>query len=147
MSVGSRLDYIFNILFRQQRWKQRSTFYHFEGNPLDWSVNHDDVIKWKHFRVTGPFCEEFTGHRRIPHTKASDAKFDVLFDLCLNTRLCKQSWGWWSGTPWCSLWRHCNVVDSPQWYGNLSMAWHHHGMTNVVDNAEFQLTAVNLNWQ
>ena len=26
------------------------------------------------FRVTGPLCEEFTGHRWIPRTKASDAK-------------------------------------------------------------------------
>ena len=26
------------------------------------------------FRVTGPFCGEFTGHRWIPHTKASDAE-------------------------------------------------------------------------
>ena len=25
------------------------------------------------FRVTGPFCGEFTGHRWIPRTKASDA--------------------------------------------------------------------------
>ena len=24
---------------------------------------HDDVIKWKKFRVTGPLCGEFTGHR------------------------------------------------------------------------------------
>ena len=26
------------------------------------------------FHVTGPLCREFTGHRWIPHTKASDAK-------------------------------------------------------------------------
>ena len=26
------------------------------------------------FRVTGPLCGEFTGHRWIPHTKASDAE-------------------------------------------------------------------------
>ena len=26
------------------------------------------------FRVTGPVCGEFTGHRWIPHTKASDAE-------------------------------------------------------------------------
>ena len=26
------------------------------------------------FRVTGPLCKEFTGHRWIPHTKASDAE-------------------------------------------------------------------------
>ena len=33
-----------------------------------------DVIKWKHFRVSGPLLGEFTGHRRIPLTKASDAE-------------------------------------------------------------------------
>ena len=36
------------------------------------SAIHDDVIKWKHF--TGHLCGEFTGHRWIPHTKASDAE-------------------------------------------------------------------------
>ena len=35
---------------------------------------HDDVIKWKVFRVTGPLCGEFTGPRWIPRTKASDAE-------------------------------------------------------------------------
>ena len=34
---------------------------------------HDDVIKWKYFRVTGPLCGEFTGRRWIPLTKVSDA--------------------------------------------------------------------------
>ena len=33
---------------------------------------------WRHqmeiFRVTGPLCEEFTGHRWIPFTKASNAE-------------------------------------------------------------------------
>ena len=36
--------------------------------------NHDDVMKWKHFRVTGHLCGEFTGHRWISRTKASDAE-------------------------------------------------------------------------
>ena len=57
------------------------------------------------FRVTGPLCGEFTGHRWIPRTKASDAvtgefpaqrpvtrSFDVFFDLRLHKRLSKQSW-------------------------------------------------------
>ena len=35
---------------------------------------HDDAIKWKHFRLTGPLWGEFTGHRWIPLTKASDAE-------------------------------------------------------------------------
>ena len=35
--------------------------------------------------------------------------FDVFFDLRLNKRLHKQSWGWWFETPSRSLWRHCIV--------------------------------------
>ena len=38
------------------------------------SMTHDDVIKYNIFRVTGPLCGEFTGHRWIPLTKASDAE-------------------------------------------------------------------------
>ena len=43
-----------------------------EGNHL--GERHDDVIKWKHFPRSWPLCGEFTGHRWIPHTKASDAE-------------------------------------------------------------------------
>ena len=35
--------------------------------------------------------------------------FDVFFDLRLNKRLSKQSWGWWFETPSRALWRHCNA--------------------------------------
>ena len=35
---------------------------------------HDDVIKWNNFRDTGHLCGEFTGHRWIPRTKASDVE-------------------------------------------------------------------------
>ena len=48
--------------------------------------------------VTGEF------HAQRPVTQS----FDVFFDLCLNKRLSKQSWGWWFETPSRSLWRHCN---------------------------------------
>ena len=63
------------------------------------------------FRVTGPLCWEFIGHRWISLTKASDTKFDVFFDL-LNKRLSKQSSHRWFETPSRSLWRHCNVVPN-----------------------------------
>ena len=63
------------------------------------------------FHVTGPLCGEFTGHRWIPHTKASDAEFDVFYDMRLNKWLSKQAWGWWFETPSRSLWRHCNALD------------------------------------
>ena len=35
---------------------------------------YDNVINGNMFRVTGPLCGEFTGHRWIPHTNASDAE-------------------------------------------------------------------------
>ena len=59
------------------------------------------------FRVTGTLCGEFTGHRWIPHTKASDAEL-WFFYLRLNERLSKPSWGWWFETPSRPFWRHCN---------------------------------------
>ena len=61
------------------------------------------------FLVTGHLCGEVTGPRWIPHTKTSDADFDVFFDLRLNKRLSKQSWGWWFETLLRSLWRHRDV--------------------------------------
>ena len=36
------------------------------------------------FRVTGHLCGEFTGHRWIPRTKASDTELWCYLDLCLN---------------------------------------------------------------
>ena len=61
------------------------------------------------FSVTG----KFTGDRWIPRTKDSDAGFDVFFDLHLNKRLRKQSWGWWFEMPSCPLWGHCNCNVNP----------------------------------
>ena len=61
------------------------------------------------FRVTGLLCGEFTGHRWIPRTKASDAELWCFFYLRPNKRLSRQWWGWWYETPSRTLWRHCNV--------------------------------------
>ena len=47
-------------------------------------------------------------HRQRPVTRS----FDVFFDLRLNKRSSKQSWGWWFETPASSLWRHCDVMWS-----------------------------------
>ena len=54
------------------------------------------------FRVTGHLCGEFNSQRPVTRS------FDAFFDLRLNKRLSKQSWGWWFETPSYSLWRHCN---------------------------------------
>ena len=60
------------------------------------------------FRVIGPLCGEFTGHRCIPSTKTSDAGLWSFLWLCQNKRLSNQSRGWRFETPSYSLWRHCN---------------------------------------
>ena len=60
------------------------------------------------FRVTGPLCGEFTGHRWIPLTKTSDAERLCFFDQRPNKRLNKQSWSWWLETPSRPSRRHCN---------------------------------------
>ena len=49
-----------------------------------------------------PVTGEFPTQRPVTRS------FDVLFDLLLNKRLSKQSWGWWFETPLPPLWRHCN---------------------------------------
>ena len=64
------------------------------------------------FRVTGPLCGEFTGPGEFPTQRTVTRSFDVFFDLRLNKRLSKQSWGWWFETLSLSLWRHCNGT----WY-------------------------------
>ena len=52
--------------------------------------------------------------------------FDVFFDLRLNERLGKQSWGWWFETPSRPLWRHSNAKDyfgSQGWWQHWVKIW------------------------
>ena len=44
----------------------------------------------------------------FPAQRPVTRSFDVFFNLCLNKRLSKQSWGWWFEMISCPLWRHCN---------------------------------------
>ena len=62
------------------------------------------------FRITGPSCGNSPVIGEFPAQRPVTRRFDVFFDLRLNKRLSKQSWGWWSATPLGSLWRHCNTV-------------------------------------
>ena len=45
--------------------KQDVAWFNHTWSGLLWCFN-DDVIKWKHLRVNGHLCEEFTGARWIP---------------------------------------------------------------------------------
>ena len=61
--------------------------------------------------ANSPFTGDFSTERPVTQS------FDIFFDLCLNKRLSKQSWGWWSETPSRLLWRHCN-----DWQ-NITVTW------------------------
>ena len=51
-----------------------------------------------------PASGEFPAQRPVTRS------FGVFFDLCLNKRLSKQSWGWWFQTLSRPLWRHRNAL-------------------------------------
>ena len=94
------------------------------------------------FRIMGPLCGEFTGQRPVTRS------FDVFFDLRLNKRLNKQSWGWWFETPSRSLWRHCNiseksdhlVLTSIRYTGGTNTTRRHH------DHSLFSVFVFNMIW-
>ena len=48
----------------------------------------------------------------FPAKRPVTRSFDVFFDLRLNKRLGKQSWGWWFETSSHPLWRYCNDTFS-----------------------------------
>ena len=56
-----------------------------------------------------PVTGEFPSQRPVTRS------FGVLFDLHLNERMSKQSWGWWLETPLRSLWRHCYGPEISPW--------------------------------
>ena len=59
----------------------------------------------------------------FPAQRPVTQSFGVFFDLRLNKRLGKQSWGWWFEAPSRSVWRHCN--DIAESHVNKSSYSHH----------------------
>ena len=64
----------------------------------------------------------------FPTQRPVTRSFDVFFDLRLNKRLSKQSWGWWFETLSRPLWRHCNdsglwKTGIPHWWCDSPMHW------------------------
>ena len=48
----------------------------------------------------------------FPSQRSNNAGLDVFFDHSSNKRLNKRSNRQWSETPWCTLWRLCNIYPS-----------------------------------
>ena len=75
------------------------------------NINNICGTWWRHpmetFSVLLAIC---TGNSPVPGEfpaqRPVTRSFDVFFDLRLNKRLSKQSWGWWFETLSCPLWRH-----------------------------------------
>ena len=73
-----------------------------EGNKSSWWHHRMETFSALLAICAGnsPATGEFPAQRPVTRT------FDVFFDLHLNKRLSKQSWGWWFETP---SWRHHDV--------------------------------------
>ena len=72
------------------------------------SAKKDRVSWWRHQMEHFPRYWPFV---RVPAQRPVTRSFNVFFDLRLNKRLSKQSWGWWFETLPCPLWRQCNVMQ------------------------------------
>ena len=103
-------------------WLSRSMYVSFRSpGPV---LDHDDVIKWKHFPRYWPFVR---GIHRSPvnsHHKGQWRGASMFYLICtwINdwaNRLSK-SWGWWSERSSRLLWRHCNVSCSHGWSSEIS---------------------------
>ena len=62
----------------------------------------------------------------FPAQKPVTRSVNVFFDLRLNKRLSKQSWGWWFETPSRSLWCHCDVLEPLS--KSMPIPWWRHQM-------------------
>ena len=96
-----------------------------KGGKSSETANQHYTTRWRHQMETfsavlalcarnSPVTSEFLSQRSVTRS------FDVFFDLRLNKRLSKHSWGWWFETPARSLWRHCNDETAIQHYTDIS---------------------------
>ena len=86
-------------------------------NVLTLEMPWDFATLWCHqmetFSVLLALCvgnSPVTGE--FPTQRPVTRGFDAFFDLRLNKRLSKQSWGWWFEMPSRPLWHHCNEISS-----------------------------------
>ena len=86
---------------------------------------NDDVIQWKHFPRYWPFVRGIHRWQAKSPLKGQWRRALIFFyDLRVNKRLSKQSWGWWFETTSSSLWRHCNVRDQfPHFWCVQCISW------------------------
>ena len=101
--------------------------------------------KWKHFPRNWTFVRGI--HRspvpgEFPAQRPVTRSFDVFFDLRLNKRLSKQSWGLWFESLSCPLWRHHKKykmgVCMPDTTLNMSYTPHVQGQWNNLHTIDME---------
>ena len=91
------------------------------ANQCEVNIGHISKSWWRHqmgtFSALLAICAgNSPAPGEFPTQRPVTRSFDVFFDLRLNKRLSKQSWGWWFETPSRTLWRQCN-------YMHVSLRW------------------------
>ena len=120
----------------RKEWPVVQRFYGFIPVGLDCILNKNLVTTWWHhqmetFSALLTICagnSSVTGE--FPSQRPVTRSFDVFFDLRLNKRSSKQSWGWWFETPSCSLWGNYDVM---KYELNGTTCSHH----NVASETEY----------
>ena len=128
VSSHQQPDCLFNRLSNRisKKWSKQRTIGHLWEK---FAGNSESTRAWWRYQMiiysallalcTGnsSVTTEFPSHRPVMQS------FDVFFDLPLNKRLSKQSWGWWFEMQSRSLWRHCNGCKKPFHGMSSSYAW------------------------
>ena len=102
-SYGSSMDCLRNVQVRITV-HLCSVYYHHKAHVVPW---------WRHQMETfSALLAIYAGNSPVPGEfptqRPVTRSFDVFFDLHLNKRSSKQSWGWWLETLSRPLWRHRN---------------------------------------
>ena len=84
------IGFIIPTLLQTMQVKIQYGCHHKAISKCDATSLHDDVIKWKHFRVTGPLWGSPLVTGGFPSQRPVTPRFAVIFDLRLNKRLSKQ---------------------------------------------------------
>ena len=110
------------IIYEYKDWVQFSNF-NTKLIPRIPVIHCKDMRRctwWRHqmetFSVLLAICAgNSPGIGEFPTQRPVTQSFPVFFDLRLNKRLSKQSWGWWFETISHPLWRRCNVIPRDFW--------------------------------
>ena len=103
---------------RSLHWLSRYYMMGLDSDTISWWCRQMET-----FSALLALCERnspVTGE--FPSQRPVTRSFDVFYDLRLNKRLSKQSWGWWFEIPSRQLWHYCNAHKKRKsYYGDKTV--------------------------